>query len=156
MTARPFAAGGGLAAARPRGTVRIRADAWTEDAVRARIVEALHTLRCLRLPKDAFPPRLRSTMPLPIADAADATPDAAAPRPSPPSAAAIQRMDESLPWLYRVGDPRRRQALCLRAMGLSWRRVARAVGVASPETARTWEAAAVADIVRQLNAGGRR
>ncbi len=131
---------------------RAAAPSWTEDAVRARVAEALQTLRRLRLPKGAFPARLRSTLPLPVAEASDAVPDAPQTRPSPPSAAAIQRMDETLPWLYRVGDPRRRQALCLRAMGLSWRRVARAVGVASPETARAWEAGAVGDILKGLKA----
>ena len=128
---------------------------WTEETVRERLADALTTLRRWRLPPHAFPGRVRSTMPEPLREAGDAPPDSDLTDRTPPSAKAIQRMEETLPWLYWIDEPRRRKAVCLRAMGVSWRRVAAAISVASPETARAWEAAAIRDIARRLNATGR-
>lgn len=136
------------------GTVAAPAEGgcWTVPMVRARIIEAMDTLRRLKFPENGAPPRLRSAMPLPPADWSAYGWDDERPQKSAPSPKAIRRLDETLPWLLWVETPRHRKAVCLRAVGLSWRRVARAVGVASPETVRTWEATAIEAIAARLNA----
>ncbi len=136
------------------GTAAAPADggSWTVPMVRARIAEAMDTLRRLKFPDNGAPGRLRSAMPLPPADWSAYGWHDEWPQKSAPSPKAIRRLDETLPWLLWVEAPRHRKAVCLRAVGLSWRRVARAVGVSSPETVRNWEAAAIEAIAAQLNA----
>jgi hypothetical protein len=124
--------------------------AWDEVAVRAALADALDTLRRWRRPGGLAPAGLVSTMPLPPGQGSRGRE-----APPPPSPKAIQRMEDRLHWLYWIEHPGRRKAVCLRALGLSWRRIAAAVGVASPETARAWEAAGVADVAGRLNAGDR-
>ena len=70
--------------------------------------------------------------------------------PPAPSPMAISRMDETLPWLYWIHNPKVRKVVCLRAMGLSWRRAGRSVGV-SHEHARTLERGGIEAIRRRLN-----
>ncbi len=125
---------------------------WTVPMVRARIAEAMDTLRRLKFPENGAPGRLRSAMPLPPADWSAYGWDDERPHKSAPSPKAIRRLDETLPWLLWVDAARHRKAVCLRAVGLSWRRVARAVGVSSPETVRSWEATAIEAIAARLNA----
>ncbi|MCB9949165.1 MAG: hypothetical protein H6842_15290 [Rhodospirillaceae bacterium] len=125
---------------------------WTAALVRARLAEAMDTLRRMKFPDHGAPPRLRSAMPVPPADWSAYGWERERARKAAPSPQAISRLDEAMPWLFWIACPRRRKAVCLRAIGLSWRRVARAVGVASPETARTWEADAVEQLAARLNA----
>lgn len=129
--------------------------AWTIALVRARLADAMDTLRRMKFPQHGAPPRLRSAMPVPPADWSAYGWERERAGKAAPSPQAISRMDETMPWLFRIACPRRRKAVCLRAVGLSWRRIAKAIGVASPETARTWEADAVAHLVDQLNAAQR-
>lgn len=125
---------------------------WTASLVRARLVDAMDTLKRLKFPDHGAPPReMRTAMPLPPADWSAYGWEDARTRLSPPTPAAITRLDKTLPWLLWIESPRIRKAVCLRAVGLSWRRVARAVGLGSPETARQWEAAALDLVAAKLN-----
>ena len=129
-------------------------ECWTVSLVRARLVDAMDTLKRLKFPENGAPPRMRTAMPLPPADwSAYGWETAPTPRPSPPTPAAITRLDQTLPWLIWIGQPKHRKVVCLRAVGLSWRRVAGAVGLGSPDTARQWEAAALDVVVAKLNQG---
>ena len=128
---------------------------WTETMVRARLAEAMDTLRRLRFPQHGAPPALRSTMPEPIRSYWEAyNMTGARQRLAPARPAAITRMDEALPWLYRIDPPKHRAAVCLRAIGMSWRRIADIVGGTSHETVRQWEATAIAGLAGWLNRTG--
>src|ERR1043165_9458851 len=55
----------------------------------------------------------------------------------------IKAIDEVLPWLYQIQDPKIRHAVALRAIPLGWRKVGQELSKlgfrASHETARMWE-----------------
>ena len=127
--------------------------AFTEEHVRAYLAEAMDTLRRLRMPRHGMPPRLQSGMPEPIRAYWEAYGQDPGVRPklAAPSPAAISRMDRVLPWLFWVEGKRLRSAVCLRALGLSWRRIAAIIGDVSHETVRGWEVAAIRTIMRRLN-----
>ena len=125
---------------------------WPEAIVRARLAEAMDTLRRLRFPTHGAPPTLRSTMPEPIRSYWEAyNMTGARQRLGPARPAAITRMDEALPWIYQIDPPKHRAAVCLRAIGLSWRRIADIIGGTSHETVRQWDAAAISGLVSRLN-----
>ena len=127
--------------------------AFTEERVRADLSAAMDTLRRLRMPRHGVPPKLRSAMPEPIRTYWEAYGQDPGDRPAlpAPSPSAISRMDRVLPWLFWVEGKRLRSAVCLRALGLSWRRIAAIIGDVSHETVRGWETTAIRTIVARLN-----
>jgi len=147
-----------------------RVEAWTAGAVEERLREAL---RCLaRLPSQGcFPDRLRSTWPQTIQRPADWLPapgsatfrqdfehlqeriaDERHRERSVPTAAAITRMEEALGWQHLVEPRRHFQALVAHCLGERAGVTARRLNCGR-ETLRRWRQAALAQIVRKLNAG---
>ena len=132
---------------------------WTEQDVRARLVDMAETLKRLRFPVNGAPTKRVTVWPEVLRpyweehnnakelgeDVRNTLTRLNA------SAAQIERMDEVLPWLFYVKDPRHRAVVVLRAMDYSWRRIAERVGICSHETARYWERAAVTRIAESLN-----
>ena len=95
-------------------------DLWTPDLVKARLAEAADTLR--RLPSARLKAKL-TAWPDVVQSAATAYGyEAAQTRPAAPSPEAISRMDETLGWLFWVGNDGRR-LLWARAMGVPWRKL---------------------------------
>ena len=126
---------------------------WTVEDVRARIVEAMDTLRRLKFPHNGAPPiDLRSSHPEPLDEWSAYGWTDEETRPAPPSPQAISRLDETLPWLLWIEWPRQRSAVCLRARGWPWRRIGRAIGY-SHEGARQIEAEGIFQILERLNDG---
>lgn len=111
---------------------------WTPKLVEARMEEAADTLR--RLPEDrlrsarsSWPPIIRE-----FHDAYGAEP--ARLRLGPPSAAAIDRMDQSLEWLrWLEADDAR--IVWLRACGVRWKAICWKVGMCRTKVWRHWVAA---------------
>lgn len=128
------------------------ADVWTVEAVRARIGEAMDTLRRLKFPHNGAPPiDLRSGYPEPLDEWSAYGWTDEETRPPPPSPQAISRLDQTLPWLMWIEWPRQRAAVCLRARRWTWRRIGHAIGY-SHEGARQIEAAGIRVILDRLNA----
>lgn len=127
--------------------IRLVAGEALRQETRDRIGEALRTLRCL--PGPVGPAGHRCGLPDPVRTFWECyAQEAARLARTPPSALEIDRMDEALPWLWLILDPRHRAVVCLRALGCSWRRVADMVGC-SHEAARQWEPAAIARIAQK-------
>ncbi len=120
---------------------------WTPSLVEERLAEAADTLR--RLP-EAKVQGHASTWPPYIQECWSAE-DVTLRRP-PPSAAAITRMDEALPWL-RLLDPTDARIVWLRANGEPWKVVCWKVGLARSAANEHW-LFALCIIAWQLN--GRR
>lgn len=105
---------------------------WTPSLVEERLVEAADTLR--RLP-DTRVQGHASTWP-PYIQECLATEDVTLRRP-PPSAAAITRMDETLPWLRHL-DPVDARIVWLRADGDPWKVICWKVGMTRSAAHRHW------------------
>lgn len=108
---------------------------WTPLMVEERIVEAADVLR--RLPEE----RVRGyfgVWPEVVHDFADKVGQEPQPmRRPPPSAGAISRMDETLPWLGWI-DPLDAKIIWLRASGRPWKTVCWTVGMARTAAHRHW------------------
>ncbi|WP_339862485.1 DUF6362 family protein [Thalassospira alkalitolerans] len=108
---------------------------WTPLMVEERIVEAADVLR--RLPEE----RVRGyfgVWPEVVHDFADKVGQEPQPmRRPPPSAGAISRMDETLPWLGWI-DPLDAKIIWLRASGKPWKTVCWTVGMARTAAHRHW------------------
>ena len=108
---------------------------WTASLVEERIVEAADTLK--RLPEE----RVRgyfSTWPTVIRDYWEAFGrEDVRLRRGPPSAAAIDRMDEALAWLAWL-DPAEARIVWLRASGERWKTVCWKVGLARTAAHQHW------------------
>lgn len=108
---------------------------WTASLVEERMVEAADTLK--RLPEE----RVRgyfSTWPTVIRDYWEAFGrEDVHLRRGPPSAAAIDRMDEALAWLAWL-DPAEARIVWLRASGERWKTVCWKVGLARTAAHQHW------------------
>jgi hypothetical protein len=108
---------------------------WTASLVEERMVEAADTLK--RLPEE----RVRgyfSTWPTVIRDYWEAFGrEDVRLRRGPPSAAAIDRMDEALAWLAWL-DPAEARIVWLRASGERWKTVCWKVGLARTAAHQHW------------------
>ena len=105
---------------------------WTPPLVEERLAEAADTLR--RLP-DTRVQGHASTWPLYVQEALG-TEEVTLRRP-PPSAAAITRMDEALPWLRHL-DPDDAKIVWLRADGDPWKVICWKVGMTRSAAHRHW------------------
>jgi hypothetical protein len=105
---------------------------WTPSLIEERLAEAADTLR--RLPEVRVQGHA-STWP-PYNQECLATEDVTLRRP-PPSAAAITRMDEALPWLQLL-DPVDARIVWLRADGDPWKIICWKVGLTRSAAHRHW------------------
>ena len=123
---------------------------WEPGHVRARLREAMDTLRRLPMPKDGRPRILSSGMPEVVHHVVEAYGYAAGSPKTPVPRQDIGRLDEVLDWLMWL--PERQDAIVVTAvaMGLTLRNVGRLVG-RSHEWCRRRERAAVAGIAERLN-----
>jgi hypothetical protein len=120
--------------------------------VRSKVAECIWTLRRLPMPQYATPPRdLRSGMREPVRDFWEAYNAVDAPKVTRerPTAEQISAASETVPWLYFIDVKPERDALCLRAIPLSWRKVGDALGCSHVQAIKL-EARAVDCIVRRL------
>ena len=105
---------------------------WTPSLVEERLAEAADTLR--RLPETRVQGHA-STWPPYVQECWEAG-DVTLRRP-PPSAAAITRMDEALPWLRHL-DPDDAKIVWLRATGEPWKSICWKVGLARTAVNEHW------------------
>ncbi len=148
---------------------------WTAAAVKARLEDAAESLRRLRAARHTFPAGFISGWPDVVQDTWDAY-GFTAPRlrPPAPSARAIDRMDEAVGWIDRVGDEAeirrlverhrhgrehaeevviaRRKIVWARACRIPWRRLEDIDG-RSHTTLRKIQAEGLEAILRWLNDG---
>ena len=123
--------------------------AWTPKLVEARIEEAADTLRRLpeermRTARSAWPPIIRDFWEMYGTEPARL-------RLGPPSAAAIDRMDQALEWLrWLEADDAR--IVWLRACDVRWKAICWRLGADRPSLWRRW-VAALALIAARLNRG---
>lgn len=122
---------------------------WTLERVEARLVEAVDTLK--RLPAPRIQART-TRWPDFVRDSREAYGwTTARLRLAPASPDAIGRLDETLDWLRWLPRPAQR-IVWARASGLSWRRIAQAIGK-SPNTCRAWYLSALHHIAARLDEG---
>lgn len=122
-------------------------EVWTPEAIAARIVEAVDTLKRLPVPDIQ---RNVTRWPDFVRDSREAYGYGAARVSHAPAAPeAIGRLDETLLWLRWLPRPAQR-ILWSRANGLSWRRIALFVGK-SPNTCRAWYLSGLHHIACRLN-----
>ncbi|MBF0590253.1 MAG: hypothetical protein HQL53_14120 [Magnetococcales bacterium] len=120
---------------------------WTPKMVAERLEEAAATMK--RLPP-VGPRKLQSQWPTIIRDYWESYGyDRARVHLGPPSALAIQRMDESLEWL-KVLEKRSAQLIWSRAERLPWKLIMRMLGVSRATAWRYWMAA-LTEIAQKLN-----
>ena len=78
---------------------------WTEAEIKTRLAEAADVMKRLRAAKYTTPPGYVSSWPEVARDTWEALRlDHAAGRPAPPHGQEIDRMDEALGWIERIGD----------------------------------------------------
>ena len=124
---------------------------WDAEAVEAQLLDAADTIRRLRVP-GTWPAGHRSAWPDVIRDFWDVFGcHEAEARPSPPSPAAISRMDEVTTWLSFIEAPLDRRIVWAKAFGLSNRKIAEITGQGR-ETVRRNHKRALGSIVEALNA----
>ncbi len=122
---------------------------WTPKMVEARVEEAADTLRRLpeermRTARSAWPPVIRDFWEMYGVEPARL-------RLGPPSAAAIDRMDQALEWLrWLEADDAR--IVWLRACDVRWKAICWRLGADRPSLWRRW-VAALALIAARLNRG---
>lgn len=123
---------------------------WTPEAVRARLAEAMSVIR--RLPDDALsrPSTQLARWPDVVHDLAEAYGYGRARAVALPTPAEIDRLDQTLPWLFLIACGQQRLAVIGVAMGLNLRVIARTFGC-SHETVRQRERAGIAALLRALN-----
>ena len=105
---------------------------WTPSLVEDRLAEAADTLR--RLPETRIQGHA-STWPPYVQECLEST-EVKLRRP-PPSAAAITRMDEALPWLRHL-DPTDAKIIWLRATNAPWKVICWQVGMTRATAHRHW------------------
>jgi hypothetical protein len=118
--------------------------------VRARLAEAMTTLRKLPTDPRARPSTQVVRWPDVVRDRAEAYGYSDAKTVTRPDAAQIQRLDEVLPWLFLIEDGKQRLAVVGVATGINLRAIGRTLGC-SHETVRLRERAGIAALVRALN-----
>ena len=122
---------------------------WTQRLVVERLEEAAQCLRALPAPKEWVRLRhLRSAMPTPVRDAADAygyTPTRT--RPPAPSPGAIDRMEQAIAWLLWL-DPEDQRLVWARACRIPWRHLCHRSGVERTTAWRTWTLATFRIVTR--------
>lgn len=130
-----------------------------EAYIRIRLVEAVQALRRSPMPPNAMPQDLRVIWPDIDREKGDIW-WAEDIRYMPgtktrvlPTRAQISAMDEVIPWLYRVTDPRYRLAVFLRAWPMGWRRVGDKLSI-SHMTAKAWERQGIEAICHALASPG--
>jgi len=135
-------------------------EAWTAEAVEARLEEAADTLRRLRM-SGVWPAQHRSSWPDVVQDFWEAYGGGdfleyhdEPMRPPPPSSSAIDRMDEAMTWFAYLDDPLDRRVVWAKAFGAGDRRVAAMIGQ-SRWTVRRRYKRAINMIVEALNAYAR-
>lgn len=123
-------------------TDRRRTDDPILEPIIARLAEAADTIR--RLPGGgAGHTPLRAAWPAFVRDAADAYGwDDATARPAPPTAAAIDRLDETLGWIAAVPPPGGR-LLWLRANRVGWKSICECLHCSRDTAWRKWRGALV-------------
>jgi hypothetical protein len=126
------------------------AQGWTEERVRARLAEAMTTLRKLPVDPRARPSTQVVRWPDVVRDRAEAYGYSDAKTVTRPDAAQIQRLDEVLPWLFLIEDGKQRLAVVGVATGINLRAIGRTLGC-SHETVRSRERAGIFALVRALN-----
>ncbi len=130
---------------------------WTAEMVRSRLAEAADTLRRLPIPRGGFPARLRSHWPEVVQESFEAWIASGRDRPflcpAAPSPQAIDRLDQTLPWLNLL-DRGERRIVWARSCGLPWRRLEDIDG-RSDRTLRSVYGQAIDRLVSRLNAAGR-
>ncbi len=120
-----------------------------QSEVKARLIEAAQTLKHLPGTRSK-PGGYQSAWPEVVLNFWDAYDLESPPdRPSCPSPAAIKRMDEVLNWIYWIKQPRHRQVVWARSLGVKPGGLARRMGV-HRETIRAWYKAGVRDIAERL------
>ena len=128
---------------------------WEPGHVRARLREAMETLRRLPMPRDGRPRSVSSGMPDIVHQVVEAYGYGAGTSKAPVSPRDIARLDEVLDWLLWMPDRQDAVVVTAVAMGLTLRAVGRLVG-RSHEWCRRRERAAVAGIAERLNQRTRR
>ena len=123
---------------------------WTMEAVEARLIEAVDTLKRIPVPDIQ---RTVTRWPDVVRDSREAYGYAAVGfRPAPAAPDAIARLDRTLEWLRWL--PRDAQRIAwARASGVSWRRIAHFAGKV-PNTCRAWYLAALRAIALRLDEEG--
>jgi hypothetical protein len=137
-------------AAMPQRPKAPEATGWTPELVRSRLVEAFETLRLLPFDRNARPSACLTLWPDVVRDVVEAYGYRRERLRRQPSASEIQRMDEALPWLFFVTDPKQRKAVVAVALRYRLRGIGRALGC-SHETIRNWERRALKAISDALN-----
>lgn len=123
---------------------------WNPDLVERMLLEAAETLRRLPLEK---PRGYFSAMPTPVRNIHEAYGwEAARLRPPPPSAAAIDRLDQVLSWMGWLSEDQVR-VVWARACGVPWRPVCRRLGCGRTKAWRIWVGSLI-DIAARLQAQG--
>ncbi len=138
---------------------------WTPDEVRLRLNEAAQTLRRLPFPRHGAPPRdYRTHWPevvrtfWEVHNIALQSGEEIKTKVTPidrgeirirPSPAAIARMDEAIPWLYYILDPRHRRVVFARSLGLGCTRLAKQTGM-HRNTIATWYDSGLSTIAQSL------
>ncbi len=147
-------------------------DLWVPETVKQRFEAAGRALMALPLPQGALPGQPRSSWPAVAQRAEDAfaamigaseeirrdfSDDRHRLR-LPPSARALADMDESLQWLWYLGDPRKRRLCLARSLRhpvsdryiVSYRRLGKIFGL-HHDTVRVWHDRALGEIAQALN-----
>lgn len=120
---------------------------WTVTLVEERLREAAETLRMLPAER---PRGLRSAMPAPIRSAQEAYGwQEARVRPAPPSAAAIDRLDEVLSWMAWL-DEEQIRVVWARANNAPWRPLCERLGCGRTRAWELW-VASLATLKGRLN-----
>ncbi len=140
-----------------------RQQVWSRDAVAERLEEAARTLKSLPT-KGCFPKGLAAQWPEVVRgfwETWNALPDQGARRSFAedrlaavviPSAAAIDRMDQTLGWLCWIGERRKVRVLWARALGVRPTLLARSLGC-HRDTVTAWQRQGLEQIARRLNDG---
>jgi hypothetical protein len=149
MTAKGRRAGGIEVVVRGRDLV-VYAVPVTVDEVAERMMDAGATLVRVAIVGGDLPAQLRSAMPEVPSRWREYGWDEVRVRPVRPSSTEIGRMDEVLSWLLLLGPVHRKAAFLHFGLGLPFRRIARAIGVASPTTVQKRAEEGCATILRSL------
>ncbi len=124
---------------------------WTAVRVENRMREAAWVLRRMCHTGIVLPSSKTGYWPEVVRTAYD-YPANLALRPAIPSPQEIDRMDEAIPWLFKIDHKRDRAVVWARAMGYPWRKISRLDG-RSARTLRRKYSDLLEHIANQLSAG---